>query len=122
MAPASFCAHSGVAKPMATRRKSAPIVCRAWKNTGMASLLSCIQKALNSCYRVRNLLCSVTNYYFYFRFIGFVNWNILLPSAKEARLPLEGQRAPARGVPLLAHETRECTAIAKCLGATFLGG
>jgi hypothetical protein len=88
----------------------------------MASLLGCIQEALGSCFKVRDLLCSVTNYYCYFRFIGFVNWNILLPSAKEARLPFEGQRAPARGVPLLAHETGECTAIAKCLGATFLSG
>jgi hypothetical protein len=46
-----------------------------------------------------------------------------LPRERNRRpLSFEGQLAPARGAPLLAHETGECTAIAKCLGATFLGG
>ena len=88
----------------------------------MASLLSCIQEALGSYFEVRMALRNLTNDYLYFRFTPLVNPNILPPSAKEARLPFEGQRAPARGVPLLAHETGECTAIAECLGATFLGG
>jgi hypothetical protein len=65
-------------------------------------------------------LCKFTNDYFCFRFTTFVNWNILFPNAKEAQLPFEGQRAPVHGVPLLAHETGKRSAIAKCLGATFL--
>ena len=43
-------------------------------------------------------------------------------SARFRPLPIQGQRAPARDVPVLAHESGEGTAITKCLGATFLGG
>jgi len=71
---------------------------------------------------VRNLLCKFTDDYFYFRFVAFVKCYILYRAASKKPLPLEGQRAPARGVPLLAHETGECAVIAKRLGASFLGG
>jgi hypothetical protein len=79
-------------------------------------------KALNSYLEVRSLLCDITNDYFYLRFMAFVKCNISPEPFALSPLPLHGQRASVGRVPLLAHETGEGTAIAKCLGAAFPGG
>jgi hypothetical protein len=50
-------------------------------------------RAPNSGSEVPALLCNFTKYYFYFRFIASVNWNILLRAAKEVPLSFHG-RAP----------------------------
>src|ERR1035437_3141756 len=129
MAPASFCVHSGVASARSTdarntEKNRAERVCGRRKRMGMASLLDakpeCSQAAWLGQTKIRVLAtssfrCNITNYYFYFRLIAFVNSDILAELPGNAVAQAGGVadggtsgRTPRREVLYDRPQTRDC--------------
>src|SRR5579862_1242110 len=98
MAPASFCAMSGVARIVKTAaRRRAEKIRRRGTEIGMARLLKVSPNVSQNagrqacCRKIRMVelccfRCNITNYYFYFRLVAFVNSVIWFRASEKVAL------------------------------------